>query len=147
MAERHISVLKTKAGNGMVHRRNYGIVIKKARPFIKGIIAGVTVTVICAVIGALIFNIADAPEGADSVMGYVTLGASAVMCGMFFGGGRRKNGFAWGTLGGISMFVLCLIITLITGGFSGMELVPKFIASAVCGCVGGIIGVNLAAEH
>ena len=80
-------------------------------------------------------------------MAYVSLGASAVVCGMFFGGGRGKNGFAWGTLGGLAMFALCFTVTLISGGFTGTEFLPKLISSAVCGCIGGIIGVNIAAER
>jgi putative membrane protein (TIGR04086 family) len=80
-------------------------------------------------------------------MAYVSLGVSAVVCGMFFGGGRGKNGFAWGTLGGLAMFALCFAVTLISGGFTGTEFLPKLISSAVCGCIGGIIGVNIAAER
>ncbi|MEI3033568.1 MAG: TIGR04086 family membrane protein [[Eubacterium] siraeum] len=58
-----------------------------------------------------------------------------------------KNGFAWGTLGGLAMFALCFAVTLISGGFTGTEFLPKLISSAVCGCIGGIIGVNIAAER
>ena len=96
----YICTKKTKAGNIMVKRRSYKAAIKKLRPFAKGTIAGTVTAAVFTVIGAFLFNIADAPSGADSVMAYVSLGASAVVCGMFFGGGRGKNGFAWGTLGG-----------------------------------------------
>ena len=82
----------------MVKRRSYKAAIKKLRPFVKGAAAGTVTAAVFTVIGAFLFNIADAPSGADSVMAYVSLGASAVVCGMFFGGGRGKNGFAWGTL-------------------------------------------------
>ena len=126
----------------MVKRRSYKAAIKKLRPFVKGAVAGTVTAAVFTVIGAFLFNIADAPSGADSVM----LGASAVVCGMFFGG-RGKNGFAWGTLGGLAMFALCFAITLISGGFTGTEFLPKLISSAVCGCIGGIIGVNIAAER
>ena len=88
----------------MVKRRSYKAAIKKLRPFVKGAAAGTVTAAVFTVIGAFLFNIADAPSGADSVMAYVSLGASAVVCGMFFGG-------------------------------------------AVCGCIGGIIGVNIAAER
>ena len=79
----------------MVKRRSYKAAIKKLRPFVKGAVAGTVTAAVFTVIGAFLFNIADAPSGADSVMAYVSLGASAVVCGMFFGGGRGKNGFAW----------------------------------------------------
>lgn len=131
----------------MVKRRSYKAAIKKLRPFVKGAVAGTVTAAVFTVIGAFLFNIADAPSGADSVMAYVSLGASAAVCGMFFGGGRRKNGFAWGTLGGLAMFALCFAVTLISGGFTGTEFLPKLISSAVCGCIGGIIGVNIAAER
>ena len=105
----------------MVKRRSYKAAIKKLRPFVKGAAAGTVTAAVFTVIGAFLFNIADAPSGADSVMAYVSLGASAVVCGMFFGGGRGKNGFAWGTLGGLAMFALCFAVTLISGGFTGTE--------------------------
>ena len=79
----------------MVKRRSYKAAIKKLRPFVKGAVAGTVTAAVFTVIGAFLFNIADAPSGADSVMAYVSLGASAVVCGMFFGGGRGKNVFAW----------------------------------------------------
>lgn len=131
----------------MVKRRSCKTAIKKLRPFIKGTIAGIITAIVFAVLGAFMFNIADAPDGADITFGYITLGAAAGICGMFWGGGRGKNGFAWGTLGGVAMFALCFIGTVISGEFSGAEFVPKLLISAVFGCIGGIVGVNLVAEH
>lgn len=75
----------------MVKRRSYKAAIKKLRPFVKGAVAGTVTAAVFTVIGAFLFNIADAPSGADSVMAYVSLGASAAVCGMFFGGGRGKT--------------------------------------------------------
>lgn len=131
----------------MVKRRSYKAAIKKLRPFVKGAVAGTVTAAVFTVIGAFLFNIADAPSGADSVMAYVSLGASAVVCGMFFGGGRGKNGFAWGTLGGVTIFALCFIGAILSGGFSGTAVISKMLTSALCGCIGGIIGVNIAAER
>ncbi len=131
----------------MVKRRSCKTVIKMLRPFIKGTIAGIITAAVFTVLGAFMFNVADAPDGADITFGYISLGAAAGLCGMFWGGGRGKNGFAWGTLGGITIFALCFIITVISGGFSGAAVVSKLLVSALCGCIGGIIGVNIAAER
>lgn len=131
----------------MVRRRSYKSAIKKLRPFMKGAVAGTVTAAVFTVIGAFLFNIADAPEGADVTFGYISLGAASGVCGMFWGGGRGKNGFAWGTLGGLAVFALCFAGTLISGGFTGTEFLPKLISSAACGCIGGIIGVNIAAER
>ena len=78
----------------MVRRRSYKSAIKKLRPFIKGAVAGTVTAAVFTVIGAFLFNIADAPEGADITFGYISLGAASGVCGMFWGGGRGKNGFA-----------------------------------------------------
>lgn len=131
----------------MVKRRSCKTVIKKLRPFIKGTIAGIITAAVFTVLGAFMFNIADAPDGADITFGYISLGAAAGLCGMFWGGGRGKNGFAWGTLGGTAIFALCFIGAVISGGFSGAAVIPKLLISALCGCIGGIVGVNLVAEH
>lgn len=131
----------------MVRRRSYKSAIKKFRPFIKGAVAGTVTAAVFTVIGAFLFNIADAPEGADITFGYISLGAASGVCGMFWGGGRGKNGFAWGTLGGVTIFALCFIGAILSGGFSGTVVISKLLTSALCGCIGGIIGVNIAAER
>lgn len=131
----------------MVRRRSYKSAIKKLRPFIKGAVAGTVTAAVFTVIGAFLFNIADAPEGADITFGYISLGAASCVCGMFWGGGRGKNGFAWGTLGGVTIFALCFIGAILSGGFSGTAVISKLLTSALCGCIGGIIGVNIAAER
>lgn len=129
----------------MVKRRSCKTVIKKLRPFIKGTIAGIITAAVFTVLGAFMFNVADAPDGADITFGYISLGAAAGVCGMFWGGGRGKNGFAWGTLGGVTIFGLCFIGAILSGGFSGTAVISKLLTSALCGCIGGIIGVNIAA--
>lgn len=131
----------------MVRRRSYKSAIKKLRPFIKGAVAGTVTAAVFTVIGAFLFNIADAPEGADITFGYISLGAASGVCGMFWGGGRGKNGFAWGTLGGVTIFALCFIGAILSGGFSGTAVISKLLTSVLCGCIGGIIGVNIAAER
>lgn len=131
----------------MVRRRSYKAAIKKLRPFIKGTVAGIVTAAVFTVIGAFLFNVADAPEGADITFGYISLGAASGVCGMFWGGGRGKNGFAWGTLGGASMFAVCFIGAVVSGGFSGAAVISKLVTSALCGCIGGIIGVNIAADR
>lgn len=131
----------------MVKRRSCKTVIKKLRPFIKGTIAGIITAAVFTVLGAFMFNIADAPDGTDITFGYISLGAAAGLCGMFWGGGRGKNGFAWGTLGGVTIFALCFIGAILSGGFSGTAVISKLLTSSLCGCIGGIIGVNIAAER
>lgn len=131
----------------MVRRRSYKSAIKKLRPFIKGAVAGTVTAAVFTVIGAFLFNIADAPEGADITFGYISLGAASGVCGMFWGGGKGKNGFAWGTLGGVTIFALCFIGAILSGGFSGTAVISKLLTSVLCGCIGGIIGVNIAAER
>ena len=49
----------------MVKRRSYKAAIKKLRPFVKGAVAGTVTAAVFTVIGAFLFNIADAPSGAD----------------------------------------------------------------------------------
>ena len=117
----------------MVRRRSYKSAIKKFRPFIKGAVAGTVTAAVFTVIGAFLFNIADAPEGADITFGYISLGAASGVCGMFWGGGRGKNGFAWGTLGGVTIFALCFIGAILSGGFSGVEARRDILRLLLCG--------------
>ena len=131
----------------MVKRKSKAIFLKKCRPFIKGTAAGIITVVVFVVLSALIFTAADAPEGAELILGYITLAVSSGVCGMFYGGGKGKNGFAWGTLGGAVIFVLCFISSFITGNFEGNAFLSKLTTCLVSGCIGGIIGVNIISEH
>ena len=132
-----------KAGKGMVKRKSKAIFLKKCRPFIKGTAAGIITAVVFVVLSALIFTAADAPEGAELILGYITLAVSSGVCGMFYGGGKGQNGFAWGTLGGVVIFALCLAVSVISENFSGSAFISKLVTCLVSGCIGGITGVNL----
>ena len=132
-----------KAGKGMVKRKSKAIFLKKCRPFIKGTAAGIITAVVFVVLSALIFTATDAPEGAELILGYITLAVSSGVCGMFYGGGKGKNGFAWGTLGGVVIFALCLAVSVISENFSGSAFISKLVTCLVSGCIGGITGVNL----
>ena len=132
-----------KAGKGMVKRKSKAICLKKCRPFIKGTAAGIITAVVFVALSALIFTAADAPEGAELILGYITLAVSSGVCGMFYGGGKGKNGFAWGTLGGGVIFALCLAVSVISQNFSGSVFISKLVTCLVSGCIGGITGVNL----
>lgn len=132
-----------KVGKGMVKRKSKAIFLKKCRPFIKGTAAGIITVVVFVVLSALIFTAADAPDGAELILGYITLAVSSGVCGMFYGGGKGKNGFAWGTLGGVVIFALCLAVSVISENFSGSAFISKLVTCLVSGCIGGITGVNL----
>ena len=131
----------------MTQRKSKAIFLKKCRPFIKGTVAGVVAAVIFVVLSAVVFTAADAPEGAESILGYITIAVSAGVCGMFYGAGRGRNGFAWGTLGGAVIFALCFTSSFITGNFEGNAFLSKLTTCLVSGCIGGIIGVNIISEH
>ncbi|MGN0610598.1 MAG: TIGR04086 family membrane protein, partial [Ruminiclostridium sp.] len=73
--------------------------------------------------------------------------AASGVCGMFYGGGKGKNGFAWGTLGGAVIFTMCFAVSVISGNFSGIAFISKLVTCLVSGCIGGIVGVNLIGER
>ncbi|MGN0611096.1 MAG: TIGR04086 family membrane protein, partial [Ruminiclostridium sp.] len=95
----------------MVKRKSKAIFLKKCRPFIKGTAAGIITVVVFVALSALVFTAADAPEGAQTILGYITLVAASGVCGMFYGGGKGKKGCAWGTLGGAVIFTLCFAVS------------------------------------
>lgn len=117
--------------------------LRKMKPFIKGFAAGVAVLLIFSVVSSLIFYSFDAPQEEVSALSYFTLCASCFVCGMFVGGGKRKNGFISGAAGGLLIFLLCLAGAVVSGNFTGGEFILKLCLSAVTGCIGGIVGVNL----
>ncbi len=120
--------------------------MRKLRPFIKGITAGIITAAVLAIVSAVIFVIAGAPDGTDEILGYITVGGACFVCGVFIGAGRGKNGFLWGTVGGGILFVLCCAGAVITGNLSGAAFVGKLIVCLFGGCIGGIIGVNKFSE-
>lgn len=131
----------------MANRKSKEMFLKKCRPFIKGTAAGIITAAVLAALSALIFVAADAPEGSETVLGYITAASASCVCGMFYGGGKGKNGFAWGTLGGAVIFALCFAASVITGNLGGSAFVSKLITCLLSGCIGGIAGVNLTGER
>lgn len=109
---------------------------------------GLAVFIITAIIFASIFAFAltsfDLSDAVATVMSVVSLGLGALASGFITAKLNGSNGLLYGLLSGLIAFVLVLIISLIFnfGAFSIFTLL-KAIAIIICGCLGGILGVNL----
>lgn len=128
----------------MIKTNSPVLIFRRIKPYIKGLAAGLITAAVMTAVSALIFTAAKAPDGADVILSYITLGCSCLVCGLFTGGGKGKNGFIWGTAGGGMIFALCCIVSAITGSIDGSLFAAKLCTALITGCAGGIVGVNIA---
>lgn len=103
-----------------------------------GGIACVGATVLCA--AAVTFL--QIPTDMLPTVSLIAAGCGAMTAGIFAGYLEGRRGFAAGAIIGILMFVLLLAVSIVTGGFSGSQMIAKLIVMLICAVVGGIIGVN-----
>lgn len=131
----------------MVKRSSPVLKFRKVKPFVKGLAAGLITALLLTALSAALFTAAKAPDGADELLGFFTLAAACFVSGLFTGGGKGKNGFFWGAVGGAIIFMLCCTASLIIGSADGTMVVPKLLVCLISGCIGGIVGVNVTGER
>lgn len=127
----------------MIKRKAKYPVLRKLKPFFKGTAAALIVTALLTMLFSLIISSLGAKEGAYDGISLVAVGIGCVAGGVLIGGGKERNGFFWGAVGGLILFLIYAVGALIIGNANGDMLFPKLICCVLCSTVGGIIGVNI----
>lgn len=127
----------------MIKRKAKYPVIRKLKPFIKGTVAGLIVTVLLTLLFSLILCVSGAGEETYNIITLIIIGAGCIAGGILIGGGKGRNGFFWGAVGGIIFFLIYAAGAVITGNTDGSQLIAKFLCCIICTMAGGIIGVNI----
>ena len=119
-----------------------------ALPVILGIIVGLLISVILLAISALIFTIQDIPQTAVFIFSCFTLCAGAFFGSFFAARFYRNRGLAVGALTGLLFFLIIYLTGVIMSQINiGSLAFLKLAICVICGCFGGIIGVNTAKRN
>jgi putative membrane protein (TIGR04086 family) len=110
-----------------------------ARCAAAAIVLGLVCTAVCAgaFAGAAFFLIGNTDNAGTYAM--VSLGAGSFCGGWVLGKFTRRRGLPGGAMCGAAIYLVLLGISLVCGGFAGIE---KLLLTCVCGAAGGVYGVN-----
>ena len=131
----------------MIKRKAKHPVYKKLRPFIKGTAAALIVLALTSLLMSLCICVAGLSEDSSDLPAVISLCISLLAGGMVTGSVKGENGFFWGGVEGLLLFLIILTTAIITGNTSNDQLVLKLLCCIISGTVGGIIGVNLPIER
>lgn len=116
----------------------------RTTPFAAGVTGGYAVTLLTAVIGALIVLATDSAETLSGVMSIAALAAGSFCGGRISGALRRKNGLKTGALCGLLYMIPLALLSLVFGVMTGALLAVKLAVCTAFGAAGGVFGVNAA---
>lgn len=129
----------------MQRRKNNLSSFSQTRAFciLVSLVIGFFVIMGCLFIFSIIVSKIDVPDGAVKAMSTFALCAGAFSGGLACAKKRRKNGLYMGLLTGVSMFVVVFVLSLIFAKSAvNFSAFSKFLWTALCASVGGIVGVN-----
>ncbi|GHV46886.1 hypothetical protein FACS189499_03180 [Clostridia bacterium] len=104
--------------------------------------AGLVVSGAVVVFFSAVIFLLQIPEALSSVFGIIAFGTGCLFAGIFAGRVKRRNGLPTGTAAALLMLVPVLILSVMTGNFSGEAVTGRIVTAILCGAVGGVIGVN-----
>lgn len=113
------------------------------RPVLGGLLFGMIVSLVCIGIFALIFTLRDLPQAAVQPMASVSLALGALAGSVFAARAFGAKGMLVGAVSGLLLFLILYVVGAAMHRIdTGTLALVKLILSILCGCIGGIAGVN-----
>ncbi len=114
------------------------------RSLIIGTILGTIVCLVMLLVMAAIITAQDIPTTAVKPMAVVAVALGSLSSGFFAAKIGRKNGLFLGGACGFLLYILILLTdTVWFQCFQGSRWFVNLIILMACGCLGGVLGVNL----
>ncbi|MBE6880058.1 MAG: TIGR04086 family membrane protein [Ruminococcaceae bacterium] len=127
----------------MIKRKAKYPVLRKLKPFIKGTVAGFIVTLLMTLLFSFVICALSVDESMYAIIALIATGVGCYVDGILIGGGKGRNGFFWGAVGGIIFFIIYAAGAVIIGNTDGSQLIAKLLCCVICSMAGGITGVNI----
>lgn len=118
------------------------LIFQRIATYILSTVSGALCSVILITLFALLMYALQTPLYFADYLSLVALGAGCLLSGFICGRVKKRQGLLLGVKCGAIMLALCFTGSLISGNFSGNEIVSKVITLLVTGCTGGVLGVN-----
>ncbi len=127
----------------MIKRKAKYPALRKLKPFIKGTVAGLIITLLLTLLFSFVICALNVDEDMYNIIVLIAIGTGSYIGGILIGGGKGRNGFFWGAVGGIIFFIIFAIGAVIIGNTDGSQLIAKLLCCVICSMAGGITGVNI----
>lgn len=116
--------------------------------YLTGLLVGVGVTLLSAVICGIVITLVDSSQFVVDIMAVVALSFGAFVGSYVMGYKTKKNGLILGLINGLLIFLVLSVVGIILEGFMFeiLDLI-KLIFSLILGGVGGILAVNRSARR
>jgi putative membrane protein (TIGR04086 family) len=107
---------------------------------------GLVISVPIALFAAAMDMLSLPPEAAG-VLSLITLGAGCTVSGFVCGCVKKSHGLRRGFRCALIMIAVIMTGALISGSLDGASAAAKCITAVICGCMGGVLGVNRVTER
>ena len=116
--------------------------IKRINTYIFSTVMGAGLSVALIFLFALVMYAVQFPLYTAGYFSLLALGCGAMLSGFICGKIKQHGGLRLGFRCAVILLVFCGIGALISGSFDGTSAAAKIFTAVICGCTGGVLGVN-----
>jgi len=116
--------------------------VKRINTYIFSTVMGAGLSVLLIFLFAWVMYALQFPLYTAEYFSLLALGSGAMLSGFISGRIKRHGGLKVGFRCGVILLVLCGIGAAISGNFDGTSAAAKILTVVICGCTGGVLGVN-----
>ncbi len=116
--------------------------IKRINTYIFSTVIGAGLSVVLIFLFAWVMYALQFPLYTAEYFSLLALGSGAMLSGFISGRIKRRSGLKTGFRCGVILLFLCAVGAAISGNFDGTDAAAKIFTTVICGCAGGVIGVN-----
>ena len=116
--------------------------MKRINTYIFSTVLGAGLSVLLVFLSAFIMYALQFPLYTAGYFSLFSLGCGAMLSGFVCGRIKQRGGLRTGFRCAVILLVLCGIGAAIGGNFDGTAAAAKIFTAVICGCTGGVLGVN-----
>lgn len=116
--------------------------MKRINTYIFSTVAGAALSVIIILTSGWLMYAVQFPLQAAGYFSLLALGCGAMLSGYICGRIKQHGGLRLGFRCAVILLALCGIGAAISGNLSGTTAAAKIFTAVICGCAGGVLGVN-----
>ena len=114
------------------------------KPIVFGYITGFIFMILLMMGFAWLMTVKDVSDGVVTLFSYLSIGIGCFVGGFVSGRKGKIQGYKTGSFVGLLLFIFLMISGFIVNGIhTSAVMLVKFILSALCGLIGGVVGVNM----
>ena len=123
------------------NKKNYDE-LKKVSTYLLSFLCGTAASGILLALFSLAMYILGLPPEIAGALSFIAFAAGCILSGFVCGSIKRRRGLRCGIVCAAAMLCVPLTVSLISGSFTGLSLVPKLIGAVTGACTGAVLGVN-----